>query len=586
MKKMNLILMLIVFFVFPVIVNADQIYTVDMDIEVLKNGEANITEVWKVKASSGSEWYKTMYDMEGSKISDFVVYMDNKKLIYKENWNTSDSISDKRGYYGINRTSDGIELCFGKGDMKEHIFTLKYKLSNYIFNTDDSQILYWTLMPKVTVDYFSVDITSYYPFPDTLDVWGYGYKGYAYVKNGKISMSEAISLNNDYVVLLVKFPLNTFDTEFRLSRYNSFQDVYKDANGGSFEYDYDEDAGSSIIDNKNDDEYNNVTGSNLGVWLVILFPFVFFFVLVFIAIGSIRNKYGYVDDKEINKKEVPMFRNIPCNKDIYYANILLKLNCFNYDKFNILGAIILKFVKEDRIRFENKEIGIFNRQTTVIVLVNNSNFDNKFEKKIYAIMKKASKDGILEVKELERWARSNHEDYLDLFDEIERWSISVLTSNNHIYKRLYKKECKSPFIMDDNIYNDSVELYGLKKYLIEFSKMDTKEIMEVKLWDEYLMFAFLFGIADKVSKQLKNMYPELLEHSDFNFDTIEYIDRISNRSISKAENAKYVDEQRELMRDVAKTAAENYSSGGGGYSRGGGGSGSRGGGSHGSMGGR
>ena len=38
--------------------------------------------------------------------------------------------------------------------------------------------------------------------------------------------------------------------------------------------------------------------------------------------------------------------------------------------------------------------------------------------------------------------------------------------------------------------------------------MDTKEVLEVHIWDEYLMFAYLFGIADKVAKQLKNMYPE------------------------------------------------------------------------------
>ena len=43
---------------------------------------------------------------------------------------------------------------------------------------------------NVDFNNFSIDITSYYSFPDTLDVWGYGYKGYAYVSDGKISMSN------------------------------------------------------------------------------------------------------------------------------------------------------------------------------------------------------------------------------------------------------------------------------------------------------------------------------------------------------------------------------------------------------------
>ena len=131
--------------------------------------------------------------------------------------------------------------------------------------------------------------------------------------------------------------------------------------------------------------------------------------------------------------------------------------------------------------------------------------------------------------------------------------------------------------MNDKIYNDSIQLYGLKKYLEEFSRMNTKEVMEVKLWDEYLMFAYLFGIADKVAKQLKDMYPEILEQPDMNgsvlydYDTLLFLNHISMKSVSAASSA--------------RAAAQSYSSGGGGFSSGGGGGGSFGGGG-GSMGGR
>ena len=126
--------------------------------------------------------------------------------------------------------------------------------------------------------------------------------------------------------------------------------------------------------------------------------------------------------------------------------------------------------------------------------------------------------------------------------------------------------------MDDKIYNDSVELYGLKKYLEEFSRIDTKEVMEVKLWDEYLMFAYLFGIADKVAKQFKDMYPEIIEQmqeQNFDYDTLIFVNHISMRSVSAASSA--------------RAAAESYSSGGGGFSSGGGGGGSFGGGGGGSR---
>ena len=97
--------------------------------------------------------------------------------------------------------------------------------------------------------------------------------------------------------------------------------------------------------------------------------------------------------------------------------------------------------------------------------------------------------------------------------------------------------------------------------------------MEVKLWDHYLMFAYLFGMAEKVAKQMKNLYPkeiEKLEQQGMDIGTIMYIDHLSTASVHAA--------------TAARAAAQSYSGGGGGFSSGGGGGGSFGGG--GSMGGR
>ena len=78
------------------------------------------------------------------------------------------------------------------------------------------------------------------------------------------------------------------------------------------------------------------------------------------------------------------------------------------------------------------------------------------------------------------------------------------------------------------------------------------------------MFAYIFGIADKVAKQLKNLYPEVIKDYNIDFDTLLYINYISTRSVSAASSA--------------RSRAESYSSGGGGFSSSGGGGGSFGGG--------
>jgi len=544
------------FFISIISVNADTIYNIDMKIDITKEGNATITETWDVKASSGSEWYKQLYNLGNSNLSNFTVSMDGKKLTQKS-WDVNESLNQKAGYYGINYTIDGLELCFGKTDMKRHKFTLNYTLSNYIFNTTDSQVLYWTLFPEVTLNNFTVTATSYYTFTDTLDVWGYGYKGYYYVQNGKIQMSNEGSLNNDYVVLLVKFPLNTFNTTNTNSEFNTFNDVLNKAEEGTFEYDYNyEDVGFF---------------ENIFFTLLTYLPFIVPIVVIFYTFKSFGTQYGYKDNKKIDVKNVPMFREIPCNKDIYYANTLVKLNNFGYKESNILGAIILKWVKNKKIIFKNETTGIFNKETSVIDLTLNPTFDNYLEQELFDMMYKASKDGFLETKEFEKWAKKNYSKFLDLFKKIENVEIEKLKQNGHIYKRTNKKECKKKNVMDDMIYEDSKKLYGLKLFLQEFSRINTKEVMEVHLWDEYLMFAYLFGIADKVAKQLKNMYPEVLQqYEGIDYDTIIFVNMISSRSVSAASSA--------------RSAAESYSAGGGGFSSGGGGGGSFGGG--GSMGGR
>ena len=560
MKK-KIAVFFIMMFIMPISALADTIYSVNMDINILEDGTANVKEIWDVKADSGSEWYKTMYELNNSELTNYKVTMDGKELSYKD-WNVNETLSEKSGYYGINYASNGIELCFGKTDYKRHTFVISYTLSNYVFNTSDSQVLAWVIYPKADVNYFSAEISSYYSFPDTLEVWGYGYKGYAYVENGVIKVSTESRLYNDYVSVLVKFPLSTFNTTNTDSRYQTFDDVYEVAEEGTFEYDYGTDSNNSTFD---------------IIFIILNFAISFILPFGIVIFGIYKAKtmgYGYINNKTISKKNTPMFREIPCNKDIYYANALIKLNNFGYKESNILGAIILKWVKEKKITFKNKTEGIFNKETSSIDLTGNPIFDNDLEKQLFDIMYTASKDGILETKELEKWCKKNYSKFFNLFKKIENRKIDELEEQGHIYKRKNKQECKKKNVMDDTIYEDSKKLYGLKLYLEEFSKMDTKEVLEVHIWDEYLMFAYLFGIADKVAKQLKNMYPEIIEQMDFDYDTIIFINYMSTRSVSVASSA--------------RSAAQSYSSGGGGFSSGGGGgfSGGFSGGGGGSAGGR
>ena len=115
--------------------------------------------------------------------------------------------------------------------------------------------------------------------------------------------------------------------------------------------------------------------------------------------------------------------------------------------------------------------------------------------------------------------------------------------------------------------DEAEQLMGLKNFLKDFTLINTREPIEVNLWDEYLMYAQIFGIADEVAKQFKKLYPEIVQNMDsmgFDYDDIILINMTSASGIQGA--------------STARSRAESYSSGGGGFSSGGGGGGSFGGG--------
>lgn len=93
----------------------------------------------------------------------------------------------------------------------------------------------------------------------------------------------------------------------------------------------------------------------------------------------------------------------------------------------------------------------------------------------------------------------------------------------------------------------------------------------MQLWDEYLVFANIFGIAEQVAKEFKELYPKYFEMQQdgySNFDTyytIMLINRMSHAATSGV--------------SAGHSAAMSRSSGGGGSSSFGGGGGFSGGGS-------
>ena len=559
MKK---IIFILVLFLFPSVILANEINNIDMNIYVDNYGTAHVTEVWDTHLTNGTEGYKPYYNLGSSNITNFKVSMDGEEYTFNENYNINGSFNDKKYQNGFNYIENGIELCFGISKYGSNTYTLTYDISNFVVKTkDEYQMIYWTLFPydyNPSPNRVYIKIYSDFKYSSALDVWGFGKGGVpTYVYDGYIEMdSESTVAKNEYMTILVKYPKDTFTLSTTVDKtFSEYLDIALD---GSRAY--------SEVDNN----YMYFIGWFLLILIIILLIPCLFTIPTHIKRLKIYLSYGrgYKDNKKIIKRKVMSYRDIPCNKDIYYANALVSLNSDIFKKYkstNIFGAIILKWIKEDKIVFKDVKKGLFNNNAATIELtLKDVKFDNKLEQKLFIMMYRASNDGILETKELAKWCKKNYFDFLNIFGRMKNDEIDKLKEEGHIYKRKDKKECKKKDVMDDTIYEESIKLVGLKKFLDEFSRIGAKEVLDVKLWDEYLMFAYIFGDAKRVAKQLKDLYPEVLQEMNIDYSTLIGINYISNSSI------------RATSSSMSKT--QSYSSGGGGFSSSGGGGGSFGGG--------
>ena len=130
-----------------------------------------------------------------------------------------------------------------------------------------------------------------------------------------------------------------------------------------------------------------------------------------------------------------------------------------------------------------------------------------------------------------------------------------------------EKVVYEPSFRDDIIYTK-----GLKLFLLYFSSIEEKEVIEVKLWEEYLMFASILGIADEVEKQIGKLCPEFNQYSNIDYTYTMLATRtFMYGGVRSAANA------------YSAAHSSSYSGGGGFSSFGGGGGGFSGGGGGGSR---
>ena len=526
-----------------------------------------------MEAVEGTENYKAFNNLDNAVISNFSVSDETgRQYQYIDDWDIEASRQEKKDKCGIVETSDGYELCYGIGSYGQHTYTMTYTIMPFVNQYSDSQGINWRLLneemdPKPTE--FQATIKSDYQFYDQdSDIWGFGYEGRVIFddQGGVVLSNRDLDSNTlgdiNYVNLLMRVPDGTYLNA--IDKGISFETVLDDARDGSS---YQENSGFPII-------------------LVILMALgvigIFVAIFAFAVSKNKKNKQLFFSDgnNEIpTLKDVDPFRDIPCHKDIYYFYyVATKAGLIDHDdRSGILCAMLLKWIRDGQANFTMEEgTGWFKKDKYEIDFSGEIVTVNPVEATMLKYFREASGDNqILENKEFERWCRNNYEEIEEWFEDLIKFEEKQLVKQGLMQKQTtYKKFlgidiANETIVYEPEFRDDLIYTKGLKRFLLDFSSIEEKQVIEVKLWEEYLMFASILGIADEVEKQIGKLCPEFNQASNIDYTYTMLATRSFMYGGVRSASAAY---------DAAHSSsfsggggASSFGGGGGGFSGGGGG---------------
>ena len=493
----------------------------DLDIKVVleQDGSAMVTQVWDVDVTEGTEWYIPVQNLGPMTVSDLEVFEGGVAFQSVGNkWDVDWSRSKKQGLCGMVPKHDGAELCWGIGQYGDHRWEVRFRLTGLVMGYDDADALIFTWVPPgmgASPEHARVTIVPGFDCPDwTYDntrVWGFGFYGDINVAGGQVVAESSESMGySSKLITLVKFNSGVFQPA--VVRGGPVQDMIDKALDGSS---YGDDEDDSIF--------------------FLIFGLLFcggLFLMLWVGIASAR---GYKWKKSIfgRKKIEGWYRDIPLEGNLLAANYLLnkgKRFEVSAPANNLIGAYFLKWVLTGAVRVESEGPGSKNVDLTFVA----DHFsEDSVEEYLFQYARSASGSNlILEKGEFEKWSKKNYQ-------KMTGWPERAIARGRSWFHEKGYFQRAGVCTLDGQ--KESCHLVEFQNFLKDFTISDQREAVEVKLWKDYLVYAQLFGIADKVAKQFKKLYPaefqELARSTGMDTATLNRTILWSNNMSTRAFNA-------------------------------------------------
>ena len=484
---------------------ADTFYKNTINVRINKDGSADIESIMDFEPSKGTEYFVPVNNLGKSEIVNFKVseIKNGKEVPYEslESWNTKKTREEKAKKSGVVKTDKGYELCFGFGEYQRKTFILRYRVTNFIKLLKDSDMIYWQFVNKglsaapgevkltITKGEGSFDNTN-------SKIWAFGNKGTIEFSDGKIVFNSLTGLtSSNYVTVLVQLNKGDITSGETIDKDFSY---YKDLAFKGSDY-------TKKADKKSSNKIFYVAG---GIIVAIV---------VLVKIFGKKKSNGY--QKGDFKGEY--YRDIP-EKEWWKLSDILEDIGFDGQE-SIIRAYFLKWIQEKILIPVTEEKGLIFKKDTLALKIKsgfNNDFEEKVERKLFAMFAGAAgADGILQENEFSDYLEDtdNQEEFESIEEDLEELSNEYASKND-----LFEKSSKGKY---SHTYSEKGKEFTAKlvknyNYLKDFSLLSEREISEIKVWKNLLIYATLYDVADEVEKQLKKLSPEFLRNIDMDVESL------------------------------------------------------------------
>ncbi|GEM03066.1 hypothetical protein HMI01_00540 [Halolactibacillus miurensis] len=558
---LTLVVSFVLFSFLSIDVSANSMSTLDLHVELHEDGSGTITETRQMNLDEGTEMYIVLDNLEGAVLSNYSVTDFGEPFTFQDGWDLDWSREEKAGKYGIIETDEGYELTWGIGEYGPHEYVVTYTLSDLVRQLEDGQSLnnnFFDGEGSINPEEVSITVTGPISFTqDNTRIWGFGFNGEVYLEEGDlVGWSNEPIRDNGHITLLMQFSEPIF------------------SGLKTKQMSLEEELNRSLEDSSYGDQPMTF-GEKMIIAAFVLFGILLigFIIIVVVARSrAIKRANPLVTGKAREKlNEGQYYREIPYTKGPM-RNVQYLLESVGTGSFeNYFSAYVLKWVKDGYITHTTETKGmVFKKEHDQFVL-NTFKLDksvDKIERRFFkVVVEAAGADGVLDENEIKAWSKKNYKELDALKNDLLRYS------KDHLHHQGYLYFEEVPFLgMHATITKASAEgeelfdrLVQFKNYLTDFSLLDERQIKEVGLWEDLIIWASLYGIAEEVAKQLAEFYPQFVSQSEVRVSDI-YIAYAFSHSMQSGYSSAV---------SAASGGGGSTSFGGGGGSMGGGGSGAR-----------